>query len=159
MIMRRSLPRQLPVRRVEREVLGDRALPPVAVREQPLLVVVKLLARLSREFEVRALDDGIDRAGLLAQTAVDAFDHVDVVARGAARAVVAARTRLDGDRLGRTDRLAQLAGDAALLAVGIAAQRVLAAEARRDRVLLEWIVDGRLRPEEIAHRQDERLNE
>src|ERR1700730_18338055 len=78
------------IRRVEREVLRDRALPPVAVREQPLLVVVKLLARFGREFEVRPLDDGIDRAGLLAQAAVDAFDHVDVVARGAARAVVAA---------------------------------------------------------------------
>src|SRR5437660_2660416 len=147
------------VGRIEREVLGDLTLPPVAVREQPLLVVVKLLARLGREFEVRPLDDGIDRARLLAQAAVDAFDHVDVVARGPPRAVVAARSRLDGDRLGRADRLAQLAGDAALLAVGIAAQNVLAAEARRDRALLERIVERRLGLEEIAHRQDEGLHE
>src|SRR5215470_15787142 len=105
--------RALAIRRVEREILGDLALPAVAIREQPLLVVVKLLARLGREFEVRPLDDGVDRARLLAQPAVDAFDHVYVVAGGAARAVIAARTRLDGDRLGRADGLAQFAGDAA----------------------------------------------
>src|SRR5262249_34828424 len=124
-----------PVGGVEREVLGDRALPAVAVGEQALLVVVELLARLGRELEVRALDDGVDRAGLLAHAAVDALHHVDVVARGAPRAVVAARAGLDGNRLGRTDRLAQLAGDAALLPVRIAAQRVLAAEAGRERPL------------------------
>src|SRR3546814_7236176 len=58
-----------------------------------------------------------DLAGLLAIAAIDAFRHVDVVARGAA-AAVGARLGLDGDGLGRADRLAQLAGDAALLAVG-----------------------------------------
>src|SRR5215470_8708556 len=124
-----------PVRRVERQVLGDRALPAVAVREQALLVVVELLARLGRKLEIRPLDDGIDRTGLLAQPAIDAFHHVDVVAGGATRAVVATRARLDGDRLGGADRLAQLAGNAALLAVGIAPQCVLAAEPRRDRPL------------------------
>src|SRR5258707_9802130 len=112
------------VRRVEGEVLGDLALPAVAVREQAFLVVVELLARLGRELEIRARDDGVDRAGLLAHAAIDALHHVDVVARGAARAVVAAGAGLDGDRLRRTDRLAQLAGDAALLAVRITAQHV-----------------------------------
>src|SRR5215469_8864889 len=142
-----------PVRRVERQVLGDRALPAVAVREQPLLVVVELLARLGRELEIRSLDDGIDRTGFLAQAAVDALHHVNVVAGGTPGAVVAARPGLDGDRLGRADRLAQLAGDAAFLAVRIAAQRMLAAEARRERSLLERIVESRLRLEEIAYRQ------
>ena len=137
----------------------DLALPAVAVREQALLVVVEFLARLGGEFEIRPLDDGVDRAGLLAQPAIDAFDHVDVVARGAAGAVVAARAGLDGDRLRRADRLAQLAGDAALLAVRIAAQRMLAAEARRQRAFLERIVERRLRLEEIAHRQHEGLRE
>src|SRR5262249_56875374 len=122
-----------PVRRVERQVLGDRARPAVAVREQALLVVVELLARLGRELEVGPRDDGVDRAGLLAHAAVDALHHVDVVARGAAGAVVAARAGLDGDRLGGADRLAQLAGDAALLAVRVAAQHMLAAEARAER--------------------------
>jgi len=36
---------------------------------------------------------------------------------------------------------------------------MLAAEARRQRALLEWIIERRLRPEEIAHRQDEGLRE
>ena len=43
---------------------------------------------------------------------------------------VGARFGLDGDGLRRADRLAQLAGDAAFLAIGIAAQRMFAAKAR-----------------------------
>src|SRR4029077_18638179 len=48
------------------------------------------------------------------------------------------------------------AGDATFFAVRIAAQRVLATEARRDRSLLEGIVQRRLRLEEIAHGEKER---
>src|SRR3982074_3515595 len=107
-----------PILGVELDGLGNLALPAVAVGQQPLLVVVELLARLGGELEVGALDDGVDWAGLLAQPAVDALPHIDVVARGTARAVVAPRARLDGDGLGRADRLAQLAGDAALFPVG-----------------------------------------
>src|SRR5256885_17270715 len=115
-----------PVRRVERKILRDLALPAIAIREQPLLIVIELLARLGGEFEIRTFDDGVDRAGLLAQPAIDALHHVDVVARRAPRAVVPSRSRLDGDCLRRADSFAQLAGDAALFAVRIAAQRVLA---------------------------------
>src|SRR5687768_14350113 len=111
----RLRPRGLAVRRVGGKVGRDLALPPIAVREQFLLVVVQLGARLRRELEIGALDDGIDRAGLLAHAAVDALDHVDVVARGAPRAV-RARLGFDDDRLRRADRLAQLARDAAFLA-------------------------------------------
>src|SRR5262245_19347561 len=144
-----------PIGRVERDVLGDLALPAVAVGEQALLVVVELLARLGGEFEIRTFDDGVDRAGLLAEPAIDAFDHVDVVARGAAGAIVAPWSGLDGDCLRRADRLAELAGDAALLAIRVAAQHVLAAEARRDRPLLERIIERRLGLEEVAQRQEE----
>src|SRR5258705_3474313 len=119
-----------PIRRIERDILGDLALPAVTVRKQALLVEVKLLARLGSELEVRPFHDGIDRAGLLAKPAIDAFDHIDVVARGPARAVVSAWSGLDRNGLRRADRLAQLAGDAAFLAVGIAAQHVLAAKTR-----------------------------
>src|SRR3954454_10751142 len=104
-----------PIRRIERDVLGDLALPAVAVRKQALLVEVELLARLGGELEVRAFDDGVHRAGLLAKAAVDAFDHIDVVARGAAGAVVAARSGFDRDGLRRADRLAEFTGDAAFL--------------------------------------------
>src|SRR5262245_63385546 len=154
-----GIPISSPVLRIEFHGLGDLALPAVAVGEQALLVVVELLARLGRELEVGALDDGVDRAGLLAQPAVDALDHVDVVAGGAARAVVAARAGLDGDGLRRADRLAQLAGDATLLAVGIATQRMLAAEPGRDRPLLEGVVQRRLGLEEIAHGEEEPRHE
>src|SRR5205085_10724845 len=100
----------------------------------------------------------IDRAGLLTEAAIDALGHVDVVAGGAAAAVLA-RFGLDGDRLGGADRLAQLAGDAALLAVRITAQGMLAAEAGRDRVLFIGIVDRRLGLEEIFEGQGVRLDE
>src|SRR5437868_7278062 len=89
---------------------------------------------------------------------MDALDHVDVVAGGPPAAVLA-RLRLDRDRQRRADRLAQLASDAALLPVGIAAQDMLAAEARRLRHLLERVVDGRLGLEEILQRQRVRLDE
>ncbi len=103
-------------------------------------------------------DDGVHGASLLAQPAIDALGHVDVVARRAATAVVAG-FRLDRDRLGGADRLAQLARDAPLLAIGIATQRVLTPEARRDRVLLVRIVDRRLRLEEVAKGQRMALHE
>jgi hypothetical protein len=118
-------------------------LPTIAVRQKSLFVVVKLLARFSGVFEVRTLDDGVDRTGFLAQPAIDAFDHIDIVASGTARAVVAARAGLDRDSLRRADRLAELASDTALLAVGIAAQYMLAAEARRQRVFFERIINRR----------------
>src|SRR5918993_4034363 len=149
---------ELSVRRVGGEVGGDRLLPAVTVGEQFGLVVEQLFARLGRELEVRPLDDRVDRARFLAQAAIDALDHVDVVAGGAPRPVLA-RLGLDGDRQRRADRLAQFAGDAALLTVRIAAQRMLAAEARALRVLLVRIVDRRLGLEEIFERQRMRTDE
>src|SRR3546814_8659580 len=82
-------------------------------------------------------------------------DLIDVVTRRAARAVIA-RLGLDRDRLRRAHRFAQLARDAAFLAVRIAPQHMLAAETGRQRVLLERIVDRRLRLEEIFEREGDR---
>src|SRR3569832_647870 len=152
-----SLPSPIP--RVEREVLCDFTFPAIAVREELVLVVEKLFARLGGVREVRSLDDGVDRAGLLAEAAIDALRHVDVVAGRPARAVVAARARLDRDRLGGADRFAELTGDAAFLTIRIAAQRVLAAEARREQTLFVGIVQRLLRREEVAHRQEEGRDE
>src|SRR6476620_11529768 len=114
---------------VERDVPRDRPLPAVAVREETFLVVVELLGCLSRELDVWSQDDGVNRAGLLAEAAVDAFHHIDVEAGGPTSAVVAPLPRLDGDGLCRANRLAQLAGDATLLPIRIAPQRKLAAKA------------------------------
>src|SRR3546814_762618 len=103
-----SLRYALPI--FELRVLGELVFPAVAVRQQLLLVVEQRLAGLGGEFEVRPFHDGVHRAGLLAEAAVDALRHVDVVARGAP-AAVAARLGLDDDALRRADRLAKLAGD------------------------------------------------
>src|SRR4051794_35388719 len=94
-------------------------------------------------FEHARLDDGVDRAGFLAETAEDALGEVDVVARGAPRAVVA-DFRFDEDRQRRAHRLAELAGDAALLAIRIPALRMQAAKARALRGLLFGELHGDL---------------
>src|SRR5262245_65348536 len=119
-------PSWLTVRRIERNVASEFPLPAVAVGEQLLLVVKQLLTGFGGELEIGSLDDGVDGACLLAQAAVDAFHHVDIIAGGAPRPIVPARARFDGDRLCRTDGLAKFAGDAALIAVGIAAERLTA---------------------------------
>jgi hypothetical protein len=53
------------------------------------LVVQQLLVRFGRIFEVGALHDSVHGARLLAEAAVDAFRHVNVVARRASAAVLA----------------------------------------------------------------------
>src|SRR6185503_10659509 len=145
-----------PVRCIERQVLGDLPLPAIAVRKQPLLVVVKLLAGLGGELEIGPFHNRVDRAGLLAEPAIDAFHHVDVVTGSAASTVIAAWTGLDGDGLGRANRFAQFASNAALFAVGVAPQRMLAAKARRQRPALERVVQRRFRPHEVFQREPER---
>lgn len=134
----------LTVQVVGGEVAGELRLPAVTVGQQLGLVVEQLLVRLHGELEVRSLDDGVNGASLLAEATVDALGHVNVVASGAARAV-GAGLGLDGDGVGRADGLAQLASDAPFLSGGVAAQCVLAAEARGQGSLLERVVDGDLR--------------
>src|SRR5207237_5712254 len=81
-----------------------------------------------------------------------------VVARRAARAVVALLA-LDGDGERRADGLAELACDAALLAVGVAAQRVQPAEARALGRLLLGVHHRHLALEEEAPGEHEPLHE
>ena len=138
-----DLSTRLPVKVVRLNVLGKHILPSISVRQQLLLVVQELLVVLDRELKVRALDNGVDRARLLAVTAVDALRHVDIVFRRPA-AVVGAGLGLDGDGLGWADGLAELASDASLLSSRVASQRMLPTEAGRDRALLEGVVDGEL---------------
>src|SRR5690606_28918719 len=146
------------VRRIQFEDAGDLGLPAGAVVEQFRLVVEEPRARFGGELEVGAFDDGIGRAGLLAEAAVDALRHVDGVARGPAAAVLA-RLGVDGDRLRRADGLAKLAGDAAFLAVRVAAQRMFAAEAGGKRPLLVRVVERRFRGKEVFHAEAEALEE
>src|SRR5215472_8782618 len=116
--------------RVRGAVGGDHRLVALAHRQELVLAHDVLAPLLHVVLEDAREHDGIYRTGLLAEAAVDALEQVDVVARGAPRAI-RGDVRVDGDAHGRTHRLAQLAGDAALLAVRVPAQRVQAAKARR----------------------------
>lgn len=121
-------------------------------RLQLTLVVQQLFSRLGRVLGIRALDDGVHGAGFLAEAAVDALGHVDVVAGGSAGAV-GSLLGLNGDGLGGADLMdvsngrsaiwdegsaygfAELAGDAALFARGVSSEGVLAAESGGDGAL------------------------
>src|SRR5215475_5842129 len=136
------------VRRVGRQIGGQLRLPPVAVRQQLFLVVHQLFPAFDRELEIRSLHDRIDRASFLAQPAIDALRHVDVIA-GGATATVGARLGLYRDRESWANGFAKLAGNAALLAIGVAPQRMLPPEARAERTLLVRIVDRHPRTKQI----------
>src|SRR5215475_3254187 len=92
--------------RVQLEVAGDLAFPPVTIREETFLVVIELLARFGRELEIRPEHDRIDRTGFLAKAAIDALHHVDVVTRGTT-APIFPWLRLDGDADRRANRFAE----------------------------------------------------
>src|ERR1700681_2042265 len=115
-------------------VRRDHSLVAITHREQLVLGHDVLAAMLHVVLVDPRLHDGIDRTGLLAEAAGDALEEVDVVACRATRSVLT-DVGFDGDRERRTDRLAELAGDAALLTVRVAAQCVQAAVAHRLRSL------------------------
>src|SRR5215207_3283272 len=126
---RMSTSMALPESRVGGLVGRDHCFVAVADREQPVLGHDVLAAILHVVFVDPGFDDGIHRACLFAEAAVDALEQVDVVARRAARAV-GCGVGLDRDRKRGADRLAELAGYASFLAVRITPQRVQPAEAR-----------------------------
>ena len=125
---------------------------PAGPAKRLTLVVQQLLPRLGGVLGIRALHNRVDWARLLAEAAVYALGHVDVVA-GRAAGAVGTLLGLDGDGLGGADLdslacqgeqhgsprgtygLAELAGDAAFLAGGITSQGVLSTETRRDGAL------------------------
>src|SRR5262245_25385665 len=146
------------VRRVGGLVGRDQRVVALAHGEQLVLGHDVFAAMLHVVLVDARFDDGIHRAGFLTKAAVDALEQVDVIARGAPRAVVG-HVRLDGDGQRRAHRLAQLAGDAALFAIRIAAQRVQPAEARRLWRLLFRVVHRELRLEEFADGDAEPLEQ
>ena len=87
------------------------------------------------------LNDSIHRTAFLAEPTIDAFSHVDIVSRCSSTTVLSL-LGFDRNGGGRTDSFAELAGYAAFFACGVAAEGVLAAEARRYRTFFERIVDS-----------------
>src|SRR3990172_13407829 len=130
----------------------------VAHRQQHRFGVVQIASLFAVIFEHPGLDDRVHRTGFLAETAEDALGHVDVISRGAARAVLAL-SHFDLDRQCRTYRFAQLAADAALFAIGIAALSMQAAEAETLRGLLFRELDGDLARKEIPPGQRHALDQ
>jgi len=102
--------------------------------------------------------DSVHRTALLAQTAVDALGHVNIISCRPP-ASIGTLFRFDCDCLGRADGLAQLAGDAALFSGGVSAEGVFSTETRRDGALFEGIEDGVAKGIDLAccTVQDQRL--
>lgn len=121
-------------------------LPFVAVLDQLLLVVKKFLVKECRVLVVGAFNDGINRAGLLAEATEDALRHVDVVLGSATRSIWAG-LRLDDDGKGRARSLAELASDAALLTRRVATKGVLTTEHGGERSFLPRVVEHMIRLE------------
>lgn len=96
------------------DVARQLRLPSVSVGQQLLLAVEELLVVDGRVLVVRALNDGIDWACVLAVPAVDALGHIDVVTRGPPGSV-GAWLALDGDCVGRASSSAEFAGNASAL--------------------------------------------
>src|SRR6185437_11739315 len=88
----------------------------------------------------------------------DALEEIDVVAARPARSI-GRDVGLDRDAHRRADRLAELARDAALLPVRVAAERMQAPEARGLRGLLLGIVEGVFVGEERPQRNGHSLDE
>ena len=87
------------------------------------------------------LHNGIDRAALLTQTAVNALGHINVVT-SCPSAAVHTLLGFNGDGLRRANGLAKLTSNATLFSGGLPSKRVLSSETGRDWALLERVHDG-----------------
>jgi hypothetical protein len=103
----------------------------------------------SQFFKRLTLHNGVHGAALLAVSTVDALGHIDIIT-GRPAASVLTLLRLNGNSLGRADGLAELAGNAALLASGVTTQSVLTAESGGDGTLLEGVEDSVTKSKEAS---------
>ena len=133
----------LTVKVLAQQILGNLLLPLVTIREELLLVVQQLFMGFSSKLKIRTLHNGIDGTGLLAVAAVDALGHVNIVPGGPAGRILSL-LGVDGNGLGGTGGLAQLARDAPLVTGGITAEGMFTTKARTEVSLLEGVVDGDL---------------
>lgn len=87
-------------------------IPPPIVRDRSTL---RPCAQKAKERGQLTFHNRIHGATLLAEAAIDAFGHIDIVACGAP-ATILTLFGLDRDRRGRANGFAKLAGNAAFLA-------------------------------------------
>src|SRR5579872_1861447 len=141
-----------------RAIVGRRTDASIGRHQEKRLVVDERAAAVIGHLETRRQRDRISRTCLFAHTAEDAAQLVDFVAERVAltRRLAVIRRVLradDGDCVGRAGDLAELAADAPLFTVRVAAQLVQAVKARGMSALDERIVDRRLSAEQIAERR------
>ena len=149
---------------------GNRCKESMEMQWRLTLVIQQFLSRLSGVLGVGALNNGVDGAGFLAETAVDALGHVDIVTGGSARAI-GTLFGFNGDGLGRADLgtvsgrcfwwcvfasktygFAELAGNAALFSRGVSSEGVFATESGRDGTLYRWLIGMLERIDEVVGR-------
>lgn len=138
----------LSVGRIGVETVLDFLLPFITICQQFLLIVKQFLSGFRGVLDIGGLDNGIDRAGLLAVAAVDALGHINIVLGGTSRTINPLFS-LNGDGHSRANGFTQLTGNAALLTTGVAAKGMLTSESRRNRTLLKGVVDRVGRAEEL----------
>ena len=109
-------------------------------------------------FEDAGLDDGIHGTRFFAETTEYALAQIDIVTGGAAR-TIGTLFGFNGNGDGRTYRLAEFSGNTPFLPIGIAAQRMQAAETRRLRGLLLGILHRDLAPEQMFARKVQTFNQ
>ena len=95
----------LSIRSIRSRNSGQFRLPFVSIRQQFLLVIQQLLARFRRILRIRALDNRIDGAALLAESTVDALCHIDIIPSRPSRTVFSL-LGFNGDGLRGTNRFA-----------------------------------------------------
>ena len=95
------------------DVSSQLRFPSVAVCQQFLLVVEQLFMGDGGILIVRAFDNGINRASLLAKSTINAFCHVDIVSGSSSRTIGSGFT-LDSDGIGGASSCAQFASNASV---------------------------------------------
>jgi hypothetical protein len=98
----------------------------------------------SCKFVVGTLHNGIYRTGLLTESTVDTFSHIDIITGGSTSTIFASFC-LDGNSLCRANSLAKFARDATFISGWVSSQGVFATKARTQITPFKRIIDGNLR--------------
>ena len=113
--------------------------PLVAILNELLFVVEKLLVQECRVLKVGTFNNRINGASLLAESTEDALRHIDIVLGRATRAI-GSWLRFNLDSKGGASCFAQFAGDASFLTGWVATQCVLSTEHGTERSLLPRVM-------------------
>jgi len=143
-----QLGENLPIDVVSVKVSGNFGLGTVTISEKFLLVVKQFFACFGRVFGVLSLYDGVDGACFLAEAAVDALGHVNIIF-GCSSGTIQPGFGLDSDSLSGANGFTELASNAPFFSGRISTQCVFTTETWAEGTFLERVHDGVWRPEEL----------